>query len=84
MSVLRLIIWCLVRLPLLILILVLGLVMSSCTMLGLNYASLEVDNKPAPSPAIEAQALVNSSQEHQVLCTSMTTNFQKWWKIGQV
>ncbi len=26
--------------------------MSSCTMLGLNYASLDTDNKPAPSPAL--------------------------------
>lgn len=26
--------------------------MSACTMLGLNYASLETDNKPAPSPAL--------------------------------
>ena len=26
--------------------------MSACTMLGFNYASLETDNKPAPSPAL--------------------------------
>ncbi|MEM7328770.1 MAG: hypothetical protein AAF437_08530 [Pseudomonadota bacterium] len=26
--------------------------MSACTMLGLNYASLETDNKPIPSPSI--------------------------------
>ena len=30
--------------------LLLGLV--NCTMLGLNYSSLEVDNKPAPTPAL--------------------------------
>lgn len=28
-------------------------VMSACTMLGLNYASLETDNRDAPRPAIE-------------------------------
>ena len=26
--------------------------MSACTMLGLNYASLDVQNKPAPNPAL--------------------------------
>ncbi|MEL6413580.1 MAG: hypothetical protein AAFQ15_01415, partial [Pseudomonadota bacterium] len=26
--------------------------MSACTMLGLNYASLETDNRPAPTPEI--------------------------------
>ncbi len=31
------------------------LVVSNCTMLGLNYASLETDRKPLPSPAISAQ-----------------------------
>ncbi|RAN35231.1 hypothetical protein HY3_09170 [Hyphomonas pacifica] len=76
------IIWCLVRLPLLILILVLGLVMSSCTMLGLNYASLEVDNKPAPSPAIEAQALVNSSQERAALMEKFENTLYGPWPKG--
>lgn len=28
------------------------LLMSACTMLGLNYASLETDNKPVPTPAL--------------------------------
>ena len=62
MSVLKAILWFLVRLPLLLMILFLSLVMSSCTMLGLNYASLEVDNKAAPSPAIDVPVLVNSSE----------------------
>ncbi len=31
-----------------------ALIMSSCTMLGLNYASLETANKPAPGPALDA------------------------------
>ncbi len=33
------------------------LVMSSCTMLGLNYASLETDNKPEAVPPITASSL---------------------------
>lgn len=33
------------------------LVMSSCTMLGLNYASLETDNKPDARPPITATSL---------------------------
>ncbi|MEZ5998016.1 MAG: hypothetical protein R3B98_04920 [Hyphomonas sp.] len=56
---LRAVLWFLVRLPLLILIFVVALVMSSCTMLGMNYASLDVDNKPAAAPTIDVAALNN-------------------------
>ncbi|MGB3627439.1 MAG: alpha/beta hydrolase [Henriciella sp.] len=41
----------------LIILAVLVVGMSSCTMLGLNYASLEVDNKPDARPAIKASSL---------------------------
>lgn len=41
------------RLPLIIGLGIVGFVMSSCTMLGLNYASLETGNKPEARPAIE-------------------------------
>lgn len=41
------------RIPLLIVIVVSGLLMANCTMLGLNYASLETENKPAPSPILD-------------------------------
>lgn len=34
-----------------------GLLVANCTMLGLNYASLEIGNKPAPRPAIAADTL---------------------------
>ncbi|MEZ5999181.1 alpha/beta hydrolase family protein [Hyphomonas sp.] len=53
----RPILWFLARLPLLVLIFVVALVMSSCTMLGMNYASLETANKPAPSPALDVPAI---------------------------
>lgn len=53
----RPILWFLARLPLLVLILIVALVMSSCTMLGMNYASLETGNKPAPSPALDVPAI---------------------------
>lgn len=39
----------LVRIAVIVVVL---LVMSACTMLGLNYASLSVDNKPTPMPAL--------------------------------
>ena len=55
----RAIVWFLVRLPLLVLIFVTALVMSSCTMLGLNYASLETANKAAPQPALNIAAIMS-------------------------
>lgn len=41
----------------LLLILVMAFIVSNCTMLGLNYASLDTANKPAPEPSIEAASL---------------------------
>ncbi len=35
----------------------LGTVLANCTMLGLNYASLETDTKPGPRPEITAQSI---------------------------
>lgn len=64
----RPILWFLARLPLLVLIFVMALVMSSCTMLGLNYASLETDNKPDPMPALNLPAItVQGSPEREAL-----------------
>jgi hypothetical protein len=64
----RPIFWFLARLPLLVLILVVALVMSSCTMLGMNYASLETDNKPAPKPALNVRAITTEgSPEREAL-----------------
>ena len=58
LSVFRACVWFLVRLPLILLIFVTALVMSSCTMLGLNYASLETANKPVPKPQINVAAML--------------------------
>ena len=64
----RPIFWFLARLPLLVLILVVALVMSSCTMLGMNYASLETANKPAPSPGLDLPAITaEGSLEREAL-----------------
>lgn len=64
----RPIFWFLARLPLLVLILVVALVMSSCTMLGMNYASLETANKPAPSPGLDLPAITaEGSPEREAL-----------------
>ena len=59
LNVFRALVWFLVRVPLLLLIFVTALIMSSCTMLGLNYASLETANKPAPQPELNVAAIVN-------------------------
>lgn len=56
---LRNFLWFLLRVPLLLLIMLMALVMSSCTMLGMNYASLETANKPAPRPSLDAQAILH-------------------------
>ena len=53
----RPVLWFLARLPLLILIFIVALVMSNCTMLGMNYTSLETANKPAPSPSLDLPAI---------------------------
>ena len=39
------------------------LIGSSCTMLGLNYASLDTDNKPAATPPIDVSALLSDPAE---------------------
>ncbi|HAQ77427.1 MAG TPA: hypothetical protein DCR96_13130, partial [Hyphomonas sp.] len=59
LNVFRALVWFLVRVPLLLLIFVTALIMSSCTMLGLNYASLETANKPVPQPELNVAAIVN-------------------------
>lgn len=48
------------RIPLLVVLLACGLLMVNCTMLGLNYASLETDNKPAPSPILDVDLVTTN------------------------
>ncbi|MEM6947752.1 MAG: hypothetical protein AAF486_06645 [Pseudomonadota bacterium] len=45
-------------------------VMSSCTMLGLNYASLETGNKPAPEPRLSAATLAEWEAERAGLLSA--------------
>ena len=64
----RYLVWFLARLPLIALMSIVLLVMSNCTMLGLNYASLEVDNKPAPYPSINVNALISDrTTRHEIM-----------------
>ncbi|MEO0467465.1 MAG: hypothetical protein AAF216_13060 [Pseudomonadota bacterium] len=46
---------------------VIFLVVSNCTMLGLNYSSLETDNKAMPSPAIEATTMAQWQDQRPAL-----------------
>ena len=54
-------IWILKNLPRLVLLAATGLIMANCTMLGMNYASLETANKLLPSPAINAGILISDA-----------------------
>ena len=79
----RPLLWFLARLPLLVLILVVALVMSSCTMLGMNYASLETVNKPAPSPALDVPAItIEGSPEREVLKRKFEDVLYGPWPAG--
>jgi hypothetical protein len=79
----RPILWFLARLPLLVLIFVMALVMSSCTMLGMNYASLEVDNKPAPEPALNLPAITaEGSPEREALKQTFEDVLYGPWPAG--
>ncbi len=79
----RPIFWFLARLPLLVLILVVALVMSSCTMLGMNYASLETANKPAPSPVLDLPAITaEGSPEREALKQAFEDVLYGPWPAG--
>ncbi|MEQ9316383.1 MAG: hypothetical protein RLN72_11075 [Henriciella sp.] len=69
----------LVRLVILV-ILVVG--MSSCTMLGLNYASLEVDNKPDATPAITASSLADWDAQRPALIETFEEVVYGPWPEG--
>ena len=79
---LRSIMWFLVRLPLLLVILALSLIMSSCTMLGLNYASLETGNKPAPVPAIDVGEIAHNPAERIRLMAAFEDVLYGPWPAG--
>lgn len=57
-------------------------VMSSCTMLGLNYASLEVENKPVAEPAIDVTSLADWDAGRAVLKTAFEDTLYGPWPTG--
>lgn len=70
------------RLPLLLGLGALALIASSCTMLGLNYASLEVDNKPAPKPELAARTLDQWESGTTALKSAFETHVYGPWPDG--
>lgn len=65
-----------------LLALVLLLIGTSCTMLGLNYASLDTDNKPAATPAINVRALVSDPAERTRLKGLLQETLYGAWPDG--
>lgn len=60
----------------------LALVASSCTMLGLNYASLDTDNKPAATPPIDVAALISDPAERVRLKGLLEDTLYGSWPEG--
>lgn len=58
------------------------LVGSSCTMLGLNYASLDTANKPAAAPPIDVAALVSDPAERARLKGLLQDTLYGAWPEG--
>ena len=75
-------IWFLKRIPLLLLIGIVALVMSNCTMLGLNYASLETDNKPTPQPPLKAATFAENSDAREGLKRAFEDTLYGPWPVG--
>ena len=65
-----------------LLALVLLLIGTSCTMLGLNYASLDTANKPAATPAINVRALVSDPAERTRLKGLLQETLYGAWPDG--
>ncbi|MEM7768026.1 MAG: hypothetical protein AAF253_11145 [Pseudomonadota bacterium] len=58
------------------------LIVSNCTMLGLNRASLNTDGKPAPIPAIEAADLDAWTAQRDALRAAFETHVYGAWPEG--
>lgn len=58
------------------------LIGSSCTMLGLNYASLDTDNKPVASPPIDVAALISDPAERTRLKGLLQDTLYGAWPEG--
>ncbi|MCA8899915.1 MAG: hypothetical protein KDA53_01555 [Hyphomonas sp.] len=74
--------WFLARLPLLILVFLVSQVMASCTMLGMNYASLETGNKAVPSPPLDVAALSSDEAARETLKRSFEQVLYGPWPYG--
>ena len=59
-----------------------GLIVANCTMLGLNYASLETRNKPAPHPPIVADTLEAWQTQRAPLKSAFEAHVYGPWPAG--
>lgn len=59
-----------------------GLVVSNCTMLSLNYASLETANKPEPGPAIEVPSREAWAAQKDQLRSAFAEHVYGPWPAG--
>lgn len=75
-------IWFLRRIPLLLLIGLMALIMSNCTMLGLNYASLETGNKPSPHPPLKGAVFADNSAPREALKRTFEDTLYGPWPKG--
>ena len=75
-------IWFLKRIPLLFVLGITVLVMSNCTMLGMNYASLETRNKPQPQPPLDVQAITGSEATREALKQTFEDTLYGPWPTG--
>ena len=75
-------IWWLKRIPLLLLIAVMAMLMSNCTMLGLNYASLTTGNKPVPQPPLDVAAFAEDSGRRDALKQAFEDTLYGPWPAG--
>ncbi|MEH6808856.1 MAG: hypothetical protein V7651_08375 [Hyphomonas oceanitis] len=75
-------IWFLKRMPLLIALGITVLVMSNCTMLGMNYASLETSNKALPQPPLDVQAITGNPAVREDLKQAFEDALYGPWPTG--
>lgn len=65
-----------------LLIAITALVAANCTMLSLNYASLETDNKPAASPEIQAASIADWEAQKPALLQAFADTVYGPWPEG--
>ena len=75
-------IWFVKRIPLLIVLGITVLVMSNCTMRGMNYASLETSNKPVPQPPLDVPAITGNPAARKDLKQAFEDTLYGPWPTG--